>query len=97
MTCYEYGRLRNYFIALEQDKLIEYHKKHGRNQSMLDKYIKINDKQIIAGQNSSGVWYCKELPANTTSELDQLISIVNSILNKYNSEVDVKKKPKTIE
>ncbi len=64
---------------------------------MLDKYIKINDKQIIAGQNSSGIWYCKELPANNTSELDQLINIINSILNKYNSEVEVKKKLKTVE
>jgi hypothetical protein len=64
---------------------------------MLDKYIKINDKQIIAGQNSSGIWYCKELPANTTTELDGLINIVNSILNKYNSEVEVKKKPKVQE
>jgi hypothetical protein len=64
---------------------------------MLDKYIKINDKQIIAGQNSSGIWYCKELPANTTSELDNSINIVNSILNKYNSEVEIKKKLKTME
>jgi len=53
---------------------------------MLDKYIKINDKQIIAGQTSAGIWYCKELPANTTEELETLIGKINIILNKANEE-----------
>ena len=53
---------------------------------MLDRYIKINDKQIIAGQNSSGIWYCKELPANTVLELKHLINEINIILNIYNDE-----------
>lgn len=55
---------------------------------MLDKYIKVNEKQIVCGQTSSGVWYCKELPANDTKELDKLIGEVNSILNKYNKIID---------
>ena len=61
---------------------------------MLDKYIKINEAMIICGQTSGGLWYCKELPANDTKELDQLIGEVNKILNKYNSSnetVDKKK------
>lgn len=53
---------------------------------MLDKYINIKDKQIIAGQTSSGIWYIKELPANNTHEMDQLINECNSICNKYNSD-----------
>ena len=57
---------------------------------MLDKYIKINDKQIIAGQSAAGLWYCKELPANTTDELEILIGKVNVILNKFNKEKEKK-------
>ena len=53
---------------------------------MLDKYIKINDKQIIAGQTSSGIWYCKELPANTPEELETLIGKINNIFNEYNKK-----------
>jgi histidinol phosphatase-like enzyme len=53
---------------------------------MLDKYIKINDKQIVAGQTSSGIWYCKELPANTVLELKHLIGEINDVLNKFNIE-----------
>jgi hypothetical protein len=53
---------------------------------MLDKYIKINDKQIIAGQTSGGIWYCKELPANTVLELKHLINEVNMVLNQFNTE-----------
>lgn len=53
---------------------------------MLDKYVKINDRQIICGQTSTGIWYCKELPANSTSELKTLIGDVNTILNDYNNK-----------
>ena len=53
---------------------------------MLDRYIKINDKQIIAGQSSSGIWYCKELPANNVLELKHLINEVNIVLNEFNTE-----------
>ena len=53
---------------------------------MLDKYVKINDRQIICGQTSTGIWYCKELPANTTLELKLLIGEINSILNEYNND-----------
>lgn len=51
---------------------------------MLDRYIQIKERMIICGQNSAGFWYCKELPANSTGELSDLINTVNSILNKFN-------------
>jgi len=51
---------------------------------MLDRYITINENKIICGQTSGGIWYCKELPAKDTKELDGLINTVNMILNKYN-------------
>lgn len=51
---------------------------------MLDKYIQVNEAKIICGQTSGGVWYCKELPANSTQEMDLLINETNIILNKYN-------------
>jgi len=54
---------------------------------MLDKYIKINEKKIVAGQTSSGVWYCKELVAETPKELKELIGEVNQTLNDYNTEI----------
>jgi len=63
---------------------------------MLDKYIKINEKQIICGQTSSGVWYCKELPSNTTAELRVMIGEVNDILNSYNTDDKVDKNQKKI-
>ena len=61
---------------------------------MLDRYIKISEKQIICGQTSSGIWYCKELPAENTEKLNILIGEVNGILNKYN-KMDGSKKPST--
>jgi hypothetical protein len=59
---------------------------------MFDKYVKVNEKRIVAGQTSNGVWYCKELIAETTKELNQLISEVNKILNEYNAIKDEKNK-----
>lgn len=59
---------------------------------MFEKYITIKESNIVAKQTASGIWYCSELPARTTKELDVLIGEVNKILNKYN---DVKK-PKEI-
>lgn len=56
---------------------------------MFDRYIKINEKRIIAGQTSSGVWYCKELVAETTNELKVLIGETNRILNDFNNEARV--------
>jgi hypothetical protein len=70
---------------------------------MFDKYVKVNEKKIVAGQTSSGVWYCKEAVAETTSELRVLLGEINLILNEYNSahKEDVvkkeKKEKKTIE
>ena len=58
---------------------------------MFDKYIKINEKRIEAGQTSSGVWYCKNLIAETPKELETLISEVNKILNQYNNDKEKKK------
>ena len=63
---------------------------------MLDKnvtkYININEKMIIAGQTSGGIWYIKELPANNTQELEQLIGECNKICNHYNQQnTNVKK------
>jgi len=63
---------------------------------MLNKYITIKESNIIARQSSSGMWYCSELPAHTTNELDSLIGEVNRILNKYN-DACVKKAKKTKE
>jgi len=57
---------------------------------MFEKYITIKESNIVAKQTAGGVWYCSELPARTTIELDGLIGEVNKILNKYN-DVHVKK------
>ena len=64
---------------------------------MLDRYIKINERVIISGQTSSGIWYCKELPANDPKEADVLIGKLNSIYNKYNKKekIPAPKKEKT--
>ena len=51
---------------------------------MLDIYNKINDKQIILGQTSSGIWYCKELPCDCVKQADKKIGEINKVLNKYN-------------
>ena len=53
---------------------------------MLDKYIKINERVIISGQTSSGIWYCKELPSADPKEADKLIGEMNTIYNKYNKK-----------
>ena len=63
---------------------------------MLDKYITIKDKPITCGQTSNGIWYCKELPAETVKELDVLIGEINQILNKYNNKQETKKSKKPI-
>jgi len=64
---------------------------------MFDKYVKkINEKKIVAGQTSSGVWYCKELVAETTTELKLLIGEVNNIMNKYNNEKRKKFPPRPL-
>lgn len=51
---------------------------------MLERFMKINDKQIILGQTSSGIWYCKELPCNCIKEAEKKIGEINRILNIYN-------------
>jgi len=62
---------------------------------MFEKYISIKESKILCGQTSSGVWYCKELPAETTSELKVLIGEVNEILNKYNGVKQKRVSPAT--
>lgn len=62
---------------------------------MFEKYITIKESNIVAKQTSGGSWYCSELPARTTSELDILIGEVNKILNKYNSSIKKPKEKKT--
>jgi hypothetical protein len=52
---------------------------------MLDIYKTINEKQIILGQTSSGVWYCKELPVKCVKEAEEKIGEINRILNQYNT------------
>ena len=53
---------------------------------MLDRYIKINERVIISGQTSSGIWYCKELPSGDPKEADKLIGELNTVYNKYNRQ-----------
>jgi hypothetical protein len=57
---------------------------------MFEKYITIKERKIICGQTSTGTWYCKELPAETTSELKMLIGEINQILNQYNNNKEKK-------
>lgn len=56
---------------------------------MLDKYITIKDKTIIAKQTSTGRWIIDALPADNTKELELLIGEVNRILNKYNTDTNI--------
>lgn len=54
---------------------------------VFDKFIMIKEKQkITCGQTAAGMWYCKELAAETSEELNTLIGEVNKVLNIYNSE-----------
>jgi len=53
---------------------------------MLDRYINIKDRIIIAGQSSGGIWYIKELPAENTKELKKLMGECNQICNQYNKK-----------
>ena len=62
---------------------------------MLDKYIKINESRIICGQTSSGIWYCKELPAEDTKQLEDLIGKINKILNIANKKTEKKEGKKS--
>ena len=65
---------------------------NGCEKEMFEKYISIKESNIVAKQTSNGIWYCSELPARTTKELDMLIGEVNKILNGYNA--NGVKKPK---
>ncbi len=58
---------------------------------MFEKYISIKESNIVVKQTSGGIWYCSELPARTTTELESLIGEVNKILNKTNEPIKIKK------
>jgi hypothetical protein len=52
---------------------------------MFEKYITIKDTKILVGMYpSTGAWYCKELGADNTKELDALMADVTVVLNKHN-------------
>lgn len=52
---------------------------------MFEKYITIRESKIVCGQRATdGLWYCKELPADNSNELGELITAVNKVLNKHN-------------
>jgi len=56
---------------------------------MLDKYIKMNDKVIVSGQDGkTGMWYCKELPAETTKDTELKIAELNKIYNEANKKIE---------
>jgi len=55
------------------------------------RFIIKRETNILCGQNNSGMWYCKELPANSTKEMDKQINEMNRILNKYNMKKDGEK------
>ena len=61
-------------------------------KKLFEKYITIKENKIICGQTSNGIWYCKELPADSTAELKILIGEVNQILNEYNNKKEKNKK-----
>ena len=59
---------------------------------MLDKYIKINDKLIISGQDKDKLWFCKEFPSDNTKDVDKTIKELNKIYNEANKNIIGKKK-----
>lgn len=65
---------------------------------MLDKYITIEEIDVIVGQDGkTGLWYCKELKAKTTKESGQKMLEMNQELNKANNGIrqeKIKEKPK---
>jgi hypothetical protein len=65
---------------------------------MLDKYIKMNDRPIVVGQDArTKEWYTKEIVANTPDEADTLMGIMDSICNKHNPSIEKKENIKKIE
>ena len=58
---------------------------------MLDKYIKINEKGVVSGQDGkTGMWYCKELHTETIKETKEKIGELNKIYNEYNKHIEKK-------
>ena len=53
---------------------------------MLDKYIKIEEKDVVVGQDGkTGLWYCKELRTKTVKEAGIKMLEMNVELNKANN------------
>lgn len=61
---------------------------------MLDKYIVIEEKDIVVGQNASGIWYCKELKAKTIEEAGNMMIDMNRKLNSANQGKKIVKSKK---
>ena len=60
---------------------------------MLDKYVKVEDRPIVSGQDGkTGYWYCKELVTRTTKETKDRIGELNKIYNDHNKETKQKQK-----
>ena len=57
---------------------------------MFDKYIAIEENGK-AGQTSSGLWYCKEIPFKDDKDLLDKITRINKVLNEVNSNGKKKK------
>lgn len=55
---------------------------------MLDKYVRVGDREIVSGQDGkTGLWYCKELVTKTTKETKDKIGELNKIYNDYNKQI----------
>ena len=50
---------------------------------MFDRYIAIEENGK-AGQTSSGLWYCKEIPFKDDVDLKDKITRINKVLNEVN-------------
>lgn len=58
-----------------------------KKNMVLDKYVTINERQIISGQDKDKLWFCKEFPAETTKEVKEIITELNRIYNEANKEI----------
>ena len=68
-------------------------KDNWRLVKMLDTYKMIQEKDVMVGQTSAGVWYCKELHASDPREAGKLMGEMNRELNKVNKTKKVSPEP----
>jgi len=57
----------------------------------INKYITVEENGK-AGQTSNGVWYCKEIPFSDDKDLEDKITRINKVLNKFNNGKEKKEK-----